>query len=73
MQQTINYTNTLCNYDSDKIPLEQQICLLKANDNVKEKAILKLKEIKFKDQIFADANATLAQAFLNLKGKIRLL
>lgn len=26
-----------------------------------------LKEIKFKDQIFADANATLAQAFLNTK------
>ena len=26
-----------------------------------------LSEIKFKDQIFADANATLAQAFLNLK------
>ncbi|WP_293892536.1 gliding motility protein [Flavobacterium sp.] len=28
-----------------------------------------LKEIKFKDQIFADANATLAQAFLNLEQK----
>ena len=28
-----------------------------------------LKEIKFKDQIFADANATLAQAFLNLELK----
>ena len=28
-----------------------------------------LKEIKFKDQIFADANATLAQAFLNLEEK----
>ncbi len=28
-----------------------------------------LKEIKFKDQIFADANATLAQAFINLKEK----
>lgn len=28
-----------------------------------------LKEIKFKDQVFADANATLAQAFLNLKEK----
>lgn len=28
-----------------------------------------LKEIKFKDQIFADANATLAQAFLNLDQK----
>jgi len=28
-----------------------------------------LREIKFKDQIFADANATLAQAFLNLEQK----
>ena len=28
-----------------------------------------LKEIKFKDQIFADANATLAQAFINLEEK----
>lgn len=28
-----------------------------------------LKEIKFKDQIFADANATIAQAFLNLEQK----
>jgi len=28
-----------------------------------------LKEIKFKDQIFADANAALAQAFLNLERK----
>lgn len=28
-----------------------------------------LSEIKFKDQIFADANATLAQAFLNLEQK----
>jgi len=28
-----------------------------------------LKEIKFKDQIFADANATLAQAYLNLNEK----
>ncbi|WP_290876959.1 tetratricopeptide repeat protein [Flavobacterium sp.] len=28
-----------------------------------------LKEIKFKDQIFADANAALAQAFLNLEQK----
>jgi tetratricopeptide (TPR) repeat protein len=28
-----------------------------------------LKEIKFKDQIFADANATMAQAFLNVEEK----
>ena len=50
MKQTINYTNTLCNFDNDRIPLEQQICLLKTSDNVKEKAILKLKEIKAKSE-----------------------
>ena len=50
MKQTIQYTNTLYNFDNNKIPLEQQICLLKANDNVKEKAILKLKEIKAKSE-----------------------
>ena len=50
MKQTIQYTNNLYNFDSNKIPLEQQICLLKANDCVKEKAILKLKEIKSKSE-----------------------
>jgi ATP-dependent Lon protease len=50
MKQTIQYTNNLYNFDNNKIPLEQQICLLKANDNVKEKAILKLKEIKAKSE-----------------------
>ena len=51
MKQTIQYTNSLYNnFDNNKIPLEQQICLLKANDNVKEKAILKLKEIKAKSE-----------------------
>ena len=50
MRQTIQYTNNLYNYDNNKIPLEQQICLLKADDNVKEKAILKLKEVKAKSE-----------------------
>tara|TARA_Y100000389_G_scaffold7105_2_gene6893 strand:+ start:5865 stop:9110 length:3246 start_codon:yes stop_codon:yes gene_type:complete len=50
MKQTIQYTNNLINYDNDKIPLEQQICLMKASDNIKEKAILKLKEIKAKSE-----------------------
>ena len=50
MKQTIDYTNSLSNFDNDKIPLEQQICLLKASDYVKEKAILKLKEIKAKSE-----------------------
>ena len=50
MKQTIRYTNNLCNFDSNKIPLEQQICLMKANDVVKEKAMVKLKEVKAKSE-----------------------
>lgn len=50
MKQTINYTNYLTNFDTNKIPLEQQICLLKTSDNVKEKAMVKLKEVKAKSE-----------------------
>jgi len=50
MKQTIQYTNSLYNYDSNKIPLEQQICLLNADESVKERAILKLKEVKSKSE-----------------------
>jgi hypothetical protein len=50
MKKTIQYTNDLSNFDINKIPLEQQICLLKANDNVKEKAMMKLKEVKAKSE-----------------------
>ena len=50
MKRTINYTNNLSNFDSAKIPLEQQICLMKADDSVKEKAMLKLKEVKAKSE-----------------------
>ena len=48
MKKTVQYTSDLSNFDSQKIPLEQQICLLKAPDSVKEKAIQKLKEVKAK-------------------------
>lgn len=48
MKETIQYTNNLSNYDNQNIPLEQQICLLKAPENVKEKAMTKLKEVKSK-------------------------
>jgi hypothetical protein len=48
MKKTIQYTNELSNFDINKIPIEQQICLLKASDNVKEKAMMKLKEVKAK-------------------------
>jgi ATP-dependent Lon protease len=50
IKKTIQYTNELSNFDVNKIPLEQQICLLKANDSVKEKAMMKLKEIKAKSE-----------------------
>jgi ATP-dependent Lon protease len=50
MKKTIQYTNDLSNFDINKIPLEQQICLLKVNDSVKEKAMIKLKEIKAKSE-----------------------
>ena len=50
MKKTIQYTNELSNFDFNKIPLEQQICLLKANDSVKEKAMMKLKEVKAKSE-----------------------
>jgi ATP-dependent Lon protease len=50
MKTTINYTNTLSQFDNSKIPIEQQICLLKASDTVKEKAMLKLREVKAKSE-----------------------
>ena len=46
MNNTIKYTKNLTNFDTNNIPIEQQICMLKASDNVKEKAMLKLKEVK---------------------------
>jgi ATP-dependent Lon protease len=48
MTQSIKYKTNLDNFDINKIPLEQQIYLMKANNNVKERAIIKLKEVKAK-------------------------
>ena len=50
MQSTIKYTQNLSNYDVNKIPIEQQICLMKVSDSVKEKAMVKLKEVKAKSE-----------------------
>lgn len=61
MKKTINYTNKLSNFDNNKIPLEQQICLMKACDSVKEKAMNKLKEIKSK----TDENCSKAKSYLD--------
>lgn len=49
VKHTIKYTNDIMQkYDINRVSLEQQIYLLKANESVKEKAIAKLKEIKGK-------------------------
>jgi hypothetical protein len=60
MKQTISYTSNLSNFDNSKIPLEQQICLMKSSDNIKEKAMSKLKEVKSK----SDDNGSKARTYL---------
>lgn len=50
MTETIDYTNNLIKFEQNKIPLEQQICLLKTTDAIKEKAMSKLREIKAKSE-----------------------
>lgn len=49
MNNTLKYTETLYNYN-EAVPLEQQICLMKVEDSVKEKAMTKLKELKSKSE-----------------------
>ena len=66
MKQTISYTNSLSSFDNSKIPLEQQICLLKADDSVKERAMQKLKEVKSK----SDDSGSKARQYLEALLKI---
>lgn len=61
MKNTVKYTNELSNFDVNKIPMEQQICLLNVSDSVKEKAMSKLKEIKPK----SDDNGSKARQYLD--------
>jgi ATP-dependent Lon protease len=49
MKNTIQYSQDAVNkFDMNKISLEQQIILLRVNNNIKDRAIAKLKEIKGK-------------------------
>ena len=50
MKNTIKYTHEIGELDHNKIPLEQQICLMKVDDTIKEKAFMKLKEVKAKSE-----------------------
>jgi ATP-dependent Lon protease len=49
MKYTLDYTNVLSSSEK-KIPLEQQICLMKVDECIKEKAMVKLKEVKSKSE-----------------------
>lgn len=50
MAHTVEYTNELSTIDDVQIPYEQQICLMKTSKCVKERAMVKLKEIKSKSE-----------------------
>ena len=50
MKTTAIYTKSLSEFNNSKIKIEQQICLMKASDTVKEKAMIKLKEVKAKSE-----------------------
>ena len=50
MKKTVQYTSELSTFDVNKIPLEQQICLMNVSDSVKEKAMIRLKEVKAKSE-----------------------
>ena len=52
MTQLVTYTNKLTTVNINKISLEQRICLMKTTDIVKEKAMVKLKEVKIFIPIF---------------------
>ena len=56
---SVNYSqNMIKKYDTQNVTLEQQIYLLKVSDNVKEKALLKFKEVRSKND---DSNSKAKQ------------
>jgi hypothetical protein len=61
LQRTVEYTNELLNSETSKISLEQTIYFMKANVNVKEKALQKLKELKSK----SDDSGSKAKQYLD--------
>lgn len=61
MKKTMQYTTELSEFDTSKIPVEQQICLMNAPDTVKEKAFQKLKDVKSK----SDDSCSKAKQYLD--------
>ena len=50
MKCTMKYSSDNSKYDTGKISLEQQIILMKTTDSIKQKALLKLKEVRCKPE-----------------------
>jgi hypothetical protein len=50
MKCTMNYSSDSIKYDPGKISLEQQIILMKTSDAIKQKAMVKLKEVRCKPE-----------------------
>ena len=46
MHSTVEYTRRIMELDHESIPYEQQICLMKCSDYVKQKAMVKFKEVR---------------------------
>lgn len=61
MYLTIKYTRRILDADNELIPYEQQICLLRCSEYVKNKAMVKLKEIKNK----SDDSSSKAKQYLD--------
>lgn len=66
MKSTNQYSSSLNKFDDNSLPLEQQICLMKANDSVKEKAMNKLKEVKSKSDDTGSKARTYLEGLLKI-------
>lgn len=66
MNFTLNYPKKLLKIENTNLTLEQRICLLKVDDVVKEKAMVKLKEVKMK------AEDTGSKAMQYLEGLLKI-
>ena len=60
MTSAVKNINSMLKFDINKVPLEEQICLMNVNDTIKEKAMVKLREIKSK----SDDSASKARQYL---------
>jgi hypothetical protein len=67
MINTIQYTqDTISKCDGSKVSLEQQVLLMRADDKIKERAIVKLKEVKGKPEDQASKSKQYLEGLLKI-------